>query len=58
MIKIQILRSRSRGGKWRWRTKSKGRVGVWSEAYHNRADLDASIAAHRRELAAAEIEEI
>lgn len=57
-MKIQILSSsRSRGGKWRWRTKSKGRIGVWSEAYHNRVDCIASIDSHQVNLASAEIEE-
>jgi len=57
-MKIEILRSRSQGGSWRWRTRSKGRIGVWSEAYHNKADCLSSIEAHRAGLEKAPIEEV
>lgn len=57
-MKIEILRSRSKSGSWRWRTRSKGRIGVWSEAYHNYDDCLASIGSHQAHLASAEIEEL
>jgi len=58
-MKIEIYRSSAfRGGRWRWRTRSRGRIGVWSEGYWNRADCEASIESHRCNLADAEIVEI
>lgn len=58
MIIETIDNSRSQGGRFRWRTRSKGRIGVWSESYHNRADRDASIEAHQRMLPEAEVKEV
>lgn len=58
-MKIEIYRSSAfRGGRWRWRTRSKGRIGVWSEGYWNRADMEASITSHKANLAAAPIVEV
>jgi len=55
----RIDNSRAKAGKFRWRTRhDNGRVGVWSENYHNRADRDASIAAHQAQLGSAEIVEV
>ena len=58
-MKIErIDNSRSRNGRYRWRTRhDNGRIGVWSENYHNRVDRELSIATHQAELGDAEIVE-
>lgn len=57
-MNIEVKPMRWRANRWRWRTvHGNGRIGVWSEGYHNKADCLASIEAHRRELPTAPIVE-